>query len=125
GPQSGHSLSGESMSQRMTHVGSLVGGLCLAASFAGCEQSEEPAGDVDQPSPIDTQSQGALMTAPSKSPRTIAAMMFDITGAGGTTATGAPNDATIKTVVGGTGSSQRHMFQEISYGIQDTQPMYF
>ena len=68
------------MSQRMTHVGSLVGGLCLVASFAGCEQSEEPAGDVDQPSPIDWQSQGALMTAPSKSPRTIAAMMFDIGG---------------------------------------------
>ena len=93
-------------------------------SFAGCEQPEEPAGDVDQPSPIDTQSQGALMTAPSKSPRTIAAMMFDITGAGAT-ATGAPSDTTIKNVVGGTGSSQRHMFQEISYGIQDTQPMYF
>jgi hypothetical protein len=109
----------------MTHVASLVGGLCLAASFAGCEQPEEPAGDVDQPSPIDTQSQGALMTAPSKSPRTIAAMMFDITGAGGTTATGAPSATTIMTVVGGTGSSQRHMFQEISYGIQDTQPMYF
>jgi MYXO-CTERM domain-containing protein len=109
----------------MTHVGSLVGGLCLAASFAGCEQPEEPAGDVDQPSPIDTQSQGALMTAPSKSPRAIAAMMFDITGAGGTTATGAPNATTIMNVVGGTGSSQRHMFQEISYGIQDTQPMYF
>ena len=28
-------------------------------------------------------------------------------------------------VVGGTGSSQRHMFQEISYGIQDTAPEYF
>jgi hypothetical protein len=51
-------------------------------------------------------------------------MMFDITGAGGTTA-GAPNAATIMNVVGGTGTSQRHMFQEISYGIQDTAPMYF
>ena len=39
-----------------------------------------PTGDVDQPSPIDWQSQSALMTAPSKSPRTIAAMMFDIGG---------------------------------------------
>ena len=38
---------------------------------------------------------------------------------------GAPNATTIMNVVGGTGSSQRHMFQEISYGIQDTQPMYF
>ena len=45
-------------------------------------------------------------------------MMFDIGG-------GVPNAANIMTVVGGTGSSQRHMFQEISYGIQDTQPEYF
>lgn len=52
-------------------------------------------------------------------------MMFDITGAGGTTATGVPNATTIKNVVGGTGQSQRHMFQEISYGIQDTAPEYF
>jgi len=58
------------------------------------------------------------MTAPSKAPRTIAAMMFDIGG-------GVPNAANIMSVVGGTGQSQRHMFQEISYGIQDTQPEYF
>jgi hypothetical protein len=113
------------MSQRIKHVASLVAGLCLAGSFAGCEQSDEPTDGVDQPSPVDTEAQGALMTAPSKSPRTIAAMMFDISGAGGTTATGAPNATTIMNVVGGAGTSQRHMFQEISYGIQDTQPMYF
>jgi hypothetical protein len=112
------------MSQRITQALSLLAGLCLAAFVVGCESEEEPTG-VDQPSPIDTSSQGALMTAPSKSPRTIAAMQFDITGAGGTTASGAPNATTIMNVIGGTGSSQRHMFQEISYGIQDTVPMYF
>ena len=63
------------------------------------------------------------MTAPTKASRTIAAMMFDITGGGGTTA--ASNATTIMNVVGGTGQSQRHMFQEISYGIQDTAPEYF
>ena len=58
------------------------------------------------------------MTAPSKAPRKIAAMMFDIGG-------GIPDAAKIMSLVGGTGSSQRHMFQEISYGIQDTAPEYF
>ena len=114
------------MSKRIKQVGSLVSGLLLAAAFVvSCEQPDEPGGDVDQPSPVDPTSQGALLTAPSKAPRTIAAMMFDITGGGGSTATGAPNAANIMTVIGGTGQSQRHMFQEISYGIQDTQPMYF
>src|SRR5262245_16566118 len=113
------------MSQRIKQVGSLVGGLCLAAALAiSCEQPDEP-GDVDQPSPIDPTSTGALLSEPSKAPRTIAAMMFDISGAGGTTMTGAPDSASIMNVIGGTGQSQRHMFQEISYGIQDTQPMYF
>src|SRR5437899_1461461 len=126
------------MSQRITRVLSVVSvssvvsvGLGLAvliAGFAvtGCDSQEDTYGGVDQPGPVDWQTQGgALMTAPSKSPRTIAAMMFDISGAGGTTASGAPNATTIMNVIGGTGTSQRHMFEEISYGIQDTQPMYF
>jgi hypothetical protein len=107
------------MSQCIRRALSLVAGVVLAAAIAGCEQQEDPPGDVDQPGPIDWQTQGsALMTAPSKSPRTIAAMQFDIGG-------GAPTAATIQNVIGGTGSSQRHMFQEISYGIQDTMPQYF
>ncbi|HMF44883.1 MAG TPA: hypothetical protein VKQ32_29625 [Polyangia bacterium] len=112
------------MSQRITRAFSVALGLCLAV--AACDSQEDAPAGVDQPSPVDTTTQGgALMTAPSKSPRTIAAMMFDITGAGGTTASGAPNMTTIMNVIGGTGSSQKHMFEEISYGIQDTAPMYF
>jgi hypothetical protein len=110
------------MSQRITIQGLavLVGAsFFAAAAVGGCEEADEPAsGGVDQPSPVDWQSQGALMSAPSKSPRTIAAMMFDI-------GKGPPTASTIMSVIGGTGSSQRHMFQEISYGIQDTNPMYF
>jgi len=107
------------MSHRIKLVVSFVSGLLLVAAGTGCEpEAEVAADDVDQPSPMDWQSQNALMTAPSKSPRTIAAMMFDIGG-------GPPTRTTIENVIGGTGSSQRHMFQEISYGIQDTQPEYF
>ena len=106
------------MSHCIKVAASLACGLFLAVFTAGCEQETDVAGGVDQPSPIDWQSQNALMTAPSKSPRTIAAMMFDIGG-------GVPNASTIMNVIGGTGTSQRHMFQEISYGIQDTQPEYF
>jgi hypothetical protein len=106
------------MSQCIKRAAPVLCSLFLAVCTAGCEQAEEPPGDVDQPSPIDWQSQNALKTAPSKSPRTIAAMMFDIGG-------GVPNATNIMNVVGGTGQSQRHMFQEISYGIQDTAPEYF
>src|SRR5204862_4417889 len=111
------------MSQRITQVLSVVSvrlGLGLAVLIAsvavtGCDGQEDTSGGVDQPGPVDWQTQGgALMTAPSKSPRTIAAMMFDISGGGNP-----PNATTIMNVIGGTGTSQRHMFEEISYGIQD------
>ncbi len=84
-------------------------------ALGACEEDEVPSGADN---PTDWTSQGALMTAPTKAPRTIAAMMFDIGG-------GAPNATNIMNVIGGTGSSQRHMYQEISYGIQDTAPEYF
>src|SRR5262245_50811123 len=104
-------------------------GLAVAAALAviaaaGCmaEDEQTPSGFDN---PVDPRSQGAeattrsaLLTAPSKPTRTIAAMMFDIGG-------GVPNASNIMNVIGGTGSSQRHMFQEISYGIQDTAPEYF
>jgi hypothetical protein len=106
------------MPRCIKQAGRVLAGLSLAALVVGCAQEEEPVGDVDQPSPTDWQSQGGLMTNTPKAPRTIAAMMFDIGG-------GVPNAASIMSVIGGTGSSQRHMFQEISYGIQDTQPEYF
>ena len=94
----------------------------VAVIAAGsCDGIEEAPSD-EVPSGADTttdwQTQGGLMTAPTKAPRTIAAMMFDIGG-------GVPDATTIKNVVGGIGTSQRHMFQEISYGIQDTAPEYF
>src|SRR5690349_19353118 len=86
--------------------------LALSA-LGGCEAEEEkPAqGPSGVDNPTDWSAQNALMTAPAKPTRTIAAMMFDIGG-------GAPNATTIMNVIGGTGSSQRHMYQEISYGIQ-------
>jgi hypothetical protein len=108
------------MSQLIRRAVSVAGTLLLAAAAGACDPGEEDAaGAVDQPSPTDWESQNAeLRMAPPKSPRTIAAMMFDIGG-------GPPNAANIMNVIGGTGQSQRHMFQEISYGIQDTQPEYF
>jgi len=106
------------MSGSVKLCAALAGSLMLAVIVPGCAQDDEAPTDVDQPSPMDWQSQSALMTAPAKSPRTIAAMMFDI-------GNGAPTATSIMSVIGGTGSSQRHMFQEISYGIQDTAPEYF
>src|SRR4051812_14221909 len=101
---------------------SLAIAVALGSALGGCEVIDEPrSGDAPTgfDNPIDWQAQGGeLMTAPSKAPRTIAAMMFDIGG-------GAPTAATIMNLVGGAGPSQRHMFQEISYGIQDTAPEYF
>ena len=85
-PPAGHSSSGECMPECIKQAGRVLAGPLLAISVvgftaAGCAQEEDlPAADVDQPSPTDWQSQGALMTAPSKAPRTIAAMMFDIGG---------------------------------------------
>src|SRR6185312_661372 len=90
--------------------------LGCGAFVSACDAREEPAATgaddpVDSRSPEGpatasetASSTEALMTAPARSPRTIAAMMFDI---------------------GGTGQSQRHMYQEISFGIQDTAPQYF
>jgi hypothetical protein len=121
GPRADIHCPGESMSQRIKRALSMVACACAATSLAGCEPQDDATGGVDQQGPVDWQTQGgALMTAPSKSPRTIAAMQFDISGG-----SGPPSATTIMNVIGGTGSSQRHMFQEISYGIQDTQPMYF
>ena len=50
GPQSGHSVSGESMSQRITQVGPLVGGLCLAASWpvASSSPRRRPATSINR-----------------------------------------------------------------------------
>jgi hypothetical protein len=59
----------------------------------------------------------ALIGTPPNRTRTIAAMMFDIS-------RGAPNQTTITGLISGPARSQRHMYQEISYGIQDLQTDY-
>jgi hypothetical protein len=58
-----------------------------------------------------------LGTTPSRT-RTIAGMMFDI-------GTGPPNMTTLTTLITGPGSSQRHMFVESSFGLQDLQTDFF
>ena len=106
------------MSRRMKQTFSVVVALCLVAVVTGCGPEEEvAAGDVDQPSPTggNTRVQGALMTAPSRAPRTIAA--HDVRHR----QRPAQHDQ-LTNLIGGPGTSQRHMFQEISYGIQDLQP---
>jgi hypothetical protein len=55
-------------------------------------------------------------TAPNRT-RTIAGMMFDI-------GSGVPNLTSITAVISGPGSSQKHMYDEISFGIQDLQADY-
>jgi hypothetical protein len=90
----------------------------MALSLIGaCTPEEEPlpsGTDVSgQIEPAETQS--PLLTAPTRAPQTIAAMMFDISG-------GPPNATTVAGFISGTGNSQRHMYQEISFGIQDLQP---
>jgi MYXO-CTERM domain-containing protein len=56
--------------------------------------------------------QATLLTAAPKKTRTIAAMMFDISG-------GAPNQTNIQNLILGSGTSLRHMYNEVSYGLQD------
>ncbi len=56
--------------------------------------------------------QSELIGAAPKRTRTIAAMMFNISG-------GAPNQTTITNLILGTGTSLKHMYNEISFGMQD------
>jgi hypothetical protein len=60
----------------------------------------------------------ALVGATPSRTRTIAGMMFDI-------GTGPPNMTTLTNLITGPGSSQRHMFVESSFGLQDLQTDFF
>src|SRR5689334_4159645 len=82
--------------------------ILAAAALAGC--GEEPPGPA-----VQAGAEGALMTNTPRTTRTIAAMMFDISA-------GPPNLTTVTNLIAGTGQSQRHMYQEISFGIQDLAP---
>ena len=61
-------------------------------------------------------------TAPKRT-RTIAALMFNIAklGDGSADPAGIPSATNITSLISGTGQSQRHMYQEASFGIQDLQ----
>ena len=113
------------MSQRMTHVGSLVGGLCSGRLFRRLRASRG-AGRRRRSTEPDRHA-----VARRSDDRAVQITAHDRRddvrhhGGGRHHGDGRADDAIDQTVVGGTGSSQRHMFQEISYGIQDTQPMYF
>ena len=75
--------------------------------LAGCGA---PPGTGD---PAETeQLESPLVGAPAKKTRTIAAMMFDIGG-------GAPDKTKIQDLLAGPNNSQRHMYQEVSFGMQD------
>src|SRR5258708_3143329 len=77
----------------------------LFAPLAACGDAS-----VEQP-PTGTLEQ-ALVGAPAKRTRTIAAMMFDI-------GQGPPDQAKIQTLLTGDMQSLRHMYNEISFGMQD------
>jgi hypothetical protein len=93
--------------------------LAVATLTPGCSQDEEldaastrarfeqQGGDTSL-----VGSQSALLGTAANRTRTISAMMFDIS-------TGPPVLATITNLISGPGRSQRHMYQEISYGLQD------
>ncbi|HEY8924916.1 MAG TPA: hypothetical protein VIU64_11090, partial [Polyangia bacterium] len=65
----------------------------------------------------------ALVAGSAKRTRTIAALMFNIAKRSDGTAdpAGIPNATTITNVITGSGQSQRHMYQEASFGLQDLQ----
>jgi len=101
-----------------------VGLLLAAALVPACSQDSELDGPATR---AQLESQGgdttiatrtsALVGTPPNRTRTIAAMMFDIS-------SGPPNLTTITNLISGPGRSQRHMYQEISFGIQDLQTDY-
>src|SRR5216684_4113971 len=77
----------------------------LLAPLAACGDAaveQPPTGRLEQ----------ALVGAPAKRTRTIAAMMFDI-------GQGPPDQAKIQTLLTGDMQSLRHMYNEISFGMQD------
>lgn len=113
----------------------LLGGALLGA---GCLQDPPSAGDslgaddwgpfVAQggdttPAPATSASTASsLIGGAPKRTRTIAALMFNIAKSGGAAdPAGIPNATTITNLISGTGQSQRHMYQEASFGLQDLQ----
>lgn len=76
------------------------------------EQGRDTTGD-----PIAGTTSALVGGTPSRT-RTIAGMMFDI-------GTGPPNMTTLTNLITGSGSSQRHMFVESSFGLQDLQTDFF
>jgi hypothetical protein len=77
-------------------------------------QGRDTTGD---PEPISGTTSALIGTTPSRT-RTIAGMMFDI-------GTGPPNMTTLTNLITGSGSSQRHMFVESSFGLQDLHTDFF
>ena len=110
--------------QRDFRIPALACATCLLLPALGCTQDDELDGPATR-TRLEAQggdttlagSQSALVGTPPNRTRTIAAMMFDIS-------TGPPVLATITNLISGPGRSQRHMYQEISYGIQDLQTDY-
>ena len=86
-----------------------------ATSLARFEaQGRDTTGD---PEPISGTTSALIGTTPSRT-RTIAGMMFDI-------GTGPPNMTTLTNLITGSGTSQRHMFVEASFGLQDLHADFF
>ena len=77
-------------------------------------QGRDTTGD---PEPVSGTTSALIGTTPSRT-RTIAGMMFDI-------GTGPPNMTTLTNLITGSGTSQRHMFVEISFGLQDLHADFF
>jgi hypothetical protein len=80
-------------------------------------QGRDTTGDPEPGDPTLGTTSALIGTAPSRT-RTIAGMMFDI-------GTGAPNMTTLTNLITSSGSSQRHMFVEASFGLQDLHTDFF
>jgi len=102
-----------------------IGG-CMADGTSDDDDPRRTEGDLPVALGRDTtvgSTESPLVAGTAKRTRTIAALMFNIAKRSDGTAdpAGIPNASTITNVITGSGQSQRHMYQEASFGLQDLQ----
>lgn len=122
---------GHESDKRMPRLAAVRAALFAFTAVAGCtpEQASAPADTSEwqrflaQGHDTTEATTSALVGTAPKRTRTIAALMFNIAKLSDGTAdpAGIPNASNITSIITGTGQSQRHMYQEASFGIQDLQ----